>query len=64
MYFLEPQTQREGETSQHFAERVQQMIATRANLKIAPWDGYLKYYNLGKKVSVSLLASGRDSASH
>ena len=25
------------------------MIAQRAGLTIAPWDGYLKYYNLGAK---------------
>jgi len=51
VYFLEPQSQQEGESSQQFAERVQHLIATKANLKVAPWDGYLKYYNLGKKVS-------------
>ena len=50
VYFLEPQTKSPGETSQHFAERVQKLIAQRANLHIAPWDGYLKYYNLGDKV--------------
>jgi len=49
VYFLEPQSQQEGESSQQFAERVQHLIATKANLKVAPWDGYLKYYNLGKK---------------
>ena len=26
-------------------------IADKGRLKIAPWDGYLKYYNLGEKVS-------------
>ena len=25
------------------------MIADKAGLKIAPWDGYLKYYNLAEK---------------
>ncbi len=30
--------------------QVQQQIAKRAKLTIAPWDGYLKYYNLGTKV--------------
>jgi hypothetical protein len=25
------------------------MIAKYANLRIVPWDGYLKYYNLGEK---------------
>lgn len=51
VYFLEPQTQQEGESSQQFAERVQHLIAAKAKLKVAPWDGYLKYYNLGKKAS-------------
>nr|ALK24260.1 glycerol-3-phosphate acyltransferase [Lobosphaera incisa]UUT39807.1 glycerol-3-phosphate acyltransferase [Lobosphaera incisa] len=49
VYFLEPQSLASGETSQAFAERVQKLIAERAKLKIAPWDGYLKYYNLGDK---------------
>lgn len=49
VYFMEPQTRRDGETSQAFAERVQHLIADRAHLKIAPWDGYLKYYNLAEK---------------
>ncbi|KAL0023423.1 hypothetical protein WJX79_010041 [Trebouxia sp. C0005] len=49
VYFLEPQTKGPDETSQQFAERVQKLIAQRANLHIAPWDGYLKYYNLGDK---------------
>ena len=51
VYFLEPTNKRKGESSQQFAERVQGSIAQRANLRIAPWDGYLKYYNLGVKVS-------------
>jgi len=51
VYFLEPQTKGPDETSQHFAERVQKLIAQRAKLHVAPWDGYLKYYNLGDKVS-------------
>ena len=50
VYFLEPQTKQEDESSQQFAERVQKLIAKRANLHIAPWDGYLKYYNLADKV--------------
>lgn len=58
VYFIEPQAKRPGESSTHFAERVQQMIAKKANLKIAPWDGYLKYYNLGKKVHLSLPSIG------
>ena len=51
VYFLEPQVKGEDESSQQFAERVQRMIASRAKLKIAPWDGYLKYYNLASRVS-------------
>lgn len=27
--------------------------AAKARLRIAPWDGYLKYYNLGEKVGGS-----------
>lgn len=50
VYFLEPQTKHKDESSQQFAERVQKLIANRAKLHIAPWDGYLKYYNLGDKV--------------
>ena len=52
VYFLEPQSQKPDESAQEFAERVQHLIAKKANLKVAPWDGYLKYYNLGKKVRV------------
>ena len=44
------QVQKHGESSQQFAERVQAMIAKRAGLKVVPWDGYLKYYNLAAKV--------------
>lgn len=50
VYFLEPQTKHKDESAQQFAERVQKLIASRAKLHIAPWDGYLKYYNLGDKV--------------
>lgn len=49
VYFLEPQTQRPNESWQEFASRVQKMIAKTAELRIVPWDGYLKYYNLGEK---------------
>lgn len=49
VYFLEPQSRQPGESAQQFAERVQRMIADKARLRIAPWDGYLKYYNLGEK---------------
>ena len=51
VYFLEPQKKGEDESAQQFAERVQRLIAERAKLQIAPWDGYLKYYTLGVKVS-------------
>ena len=50
VYFLEPQKQGGGESAQQFAERVQRLIAERAKLQVAPWDGYLKYYTLGVKV--------------
>lgn len=50
VYFLPPQSMREGETSADFANRVQAMIAEVAGLQIVPWDGYLKYYNLAEKV--------------
>ena len=50
VYFLEPQKKGEDESAQQFAERVQRLIAERAKLQIAPWDGYLKYYTLGVKV--------------
>ncbi len=46
VYFLEPQKIQPGETSAEFAERVQCMIANKIGLKVAKWDGYLKYYNL------------------
>lgn len=36
----------EGESSSEFATRVQCMIAMKAGLRVVPWDGYLKYYNL------------------
>lgn len=55
VWFLEPQARRPGEDASAFAERVQKMIAARAGLTIAPWDGYLKYYNLGAKVRVGWL---------
>ena len=51
VYFLPPQTKGKDESSQQFAERVQKLIAHRAKLHVAPWDGYLKYYNLGDKVT-------------
>ena len=57
VYFLEPQTKHKDESSQQFAERVQKLIANRAKLHIAPWDGYLKYYNLGDKVWLQWLVN-------
>ena len=50
VHFLEPQRQREGESTIAFAQRVQGMIASRAGLKIVPWDGYLKYYRPNPKI--------------
>uniref|UniRef100_A0A061S3J5 Glycerol-3-phosphate O-acyltransferase 3/4 n=1 Tax=Tetraselmis sp. GSL018 TaxID=582737 RepID=A0A061S3J5_9CHLO len=49
VYFLEPQDRNPGESSSDFAARVQQMIAKKAGLRVVPWDGYLKYYNLADK---------------
>lgn len=49
VFFLPPQNRLKDESAQQFAERVQQLIASRAQLNVAPWDGYLKYYNLGVK---------------
>ncbi len=49
VWFLEPQARREGESAAAFAERVQRLIADRARLRVAPWDGYLKYYNLAER---------------
>lgn len=37
VWFLEPQTKREEETSGEFALRVQRMIADKAQLKIVQW---------------------------
>ena len=50
VWFLEPQQRLDGESAIEFAGRVQRLIAERAKLEIVPWDGYLKYYNLEKKV--------------
>lgn len=50
IYFLPPQTQGQDESSEDFARRVQRMIADVAKLRICDWDGYLKYYNLARKV--------------
>jgi glycerol-3-phosphate O-acyltransferase 3/4 len=50
IYFLPPQQQLDGESSTEFAQRVQKMIADKVKLRIVPWDGYLKYYNLAEKV--------------
>ena len=50
VWFLEPQQRAEGESSIEFAGRVQRLIAERAKLEVVPWDGYLKYFNLEKKV--------------
>jgi glycerol-3-phosphate O-acyltransferase 3/4 len=47
--FLPPQQQQPGENVDDFAERVRVMIAARAGLKPVPWDGMLKYYQLGPR---------------
>ena len=49
--FPEPQNRQPNEDATEFAARVQELIAKQAQLRIVPWDGYLKYYNLGQKVS-------------
>jgi len=49
VYFLEPQERHEGESAADFASRVQALIARKAGLRVMPWDGYLKYYNLADK---------------
>ncbi|KAI8471890.1 MAG: acyltransferase-domain-containing protein [Monoraphidium minutum] len=49
VYFLEPQRKRDEESTDQFASRVQEMIANKAKLRVVPWDGYLKYYNLGER---------------
>eukprot|EP00878_Enallax_costatus_P003017 GHUV01003215.1.p1 GENE.GHUV01003215.1~~GHUV01003215.1.p1 ORF type:complete len:425 (+),score=75.67 GHUV01003215.1:346-1620(+) len=49
VYFLEPQKKRDDESVDEFTSRVQAMIAKHAKLRVVPWDGYLKYYNLGEK---------------
>jgi hypothetical protein len=51
VYYLEPQTRREGETVIEFAERVQTLICDRINIKKVPWDGYLKYYRPSPKLT-------------
>ncbi|CAB4321298.1 unnamed protein product [Prunus armeniaca] len=43
VWYLEPQNIRPGESPIEFAERVRDIISTRAGLKKVPWDGYLKY---------------------
>eukprot|EP01132_Coremiostelium_polycephalum_P001242 gene1242-1566_t len=44
VWYLEPQTLREGETPTQFANRVKAMIAKKAGIINVPWDGYLKYF--------------------
>ncbi|KAH9290540.1 hypothetical protein KI387_034657, partial [Taxus chinensis] len=51
VWYLEPQTLQHGETPIEFAERVRDIIATRAGIKKVPWDGYLKYYRPSPKLT-------------
>ena len=46
VWYLPPQHRREaeGETAIDFSERVKRLIAERAGLKSASWDGYLKHF--------------------
>eukprot|EP00899_Mesostigma_viride_P025718 jgi/Mesvir1/6330/Mv16270-RA.1 len=41
VWYLEPQTQQEGETPEDFADRVKRVIAQKAGIKPMPWDGVL-----------------------
>jgi hypothetical protein len=41
---MEPQTIKEGESAEEFANRIKAMIAKKAGLVNVPWDGYLKYF--------------------
>ncbi|KAM9945358.1 hypothetical protein ACTFIT_003614 [Dictyostelium discoideum] len=49
VWYLEPQTIREGETATQFANRVKAMIAKKAGIINVPWDGYLKYFKPGSR---------------
>eukprot|EP00899_Mesostigma_viride_P009378 jgi/Mesvir1/18441/Mv14302-RA.1 len=51
VWYLEPQTQQEGETPEDFADRVKRVIAQKAGIKPMPWDGYLKYYRPSEKLT-------------
>eukprot|EP00898_Chlorokybus_atmophyticus_P000339 jgi/Chlat1/1305/Chrsp118S01717 len=51
VWYMEPQTLKEGECHEDFANRVQAMIARRAGIKAVQWDGYLKYYRPSKKLT-------------
>jgi glycerol-3-phosphate O-acyltransferase 3/4 len=51
VWYLEPQTLREGETPIEFSERVREMICKRAGIKKVPWDGYLKYHRPSPKLT-------------
>ena len=47
--FLPPQEQQPGENTEDLAARVREMIAAKAGLVPVPWDGMLKYYQLGPR---------------
>ncbi|KAL9244816.1 hypothetical protein vseg_018541 [Gypsophila vaccaria] len=61
VWYLEPQTLRPGETSIQFAERVRDMIAHRAGLKVVPWDGFLKYSRPSTRLTESKQKSFAES---
>lgn len=44
VWYLDPVSRLEGESTVDFAKRVQYMIARRAGLKAVDWDGYMKYW--------------------
>ena len=45
VWYLEPQTIRKGETTVEFANRVRNLIASKAGLCERDWDGYWKHYH-------------------
>ncbi|EGC35520.1 hypothetical protein DICPUDRAFT_97873 [Dictyostelium purpureum] len=49
VWYLEPQTIRDGETATQFSNRVKAMIAKKAGIINVPWDGYLKYFKPGPR---------------
>jgi glycerol-3-phosphate O-acyltransferase 3/4 len=44
VWYLEPQTQRPGESAIDFSNRVKKLIAETARIEDVQWDGYMKYF--------------------